>query len=214
MPCVLHTSSEWWFWEICALAVGYLGTLQLAAHVASIQFVTLVFMPCVGISSAAATLVGNSLGAGAPRTAKRFAILCIALNLGTWSAVASFMVFGGKLLASMYVPAGAVSDLMQSLLVIYACAGFFDTTQNVMAGALRGMGKMAITSAVYVLAYYGLMLPVGCMLAFRGGLGVKGIWYAFGLGTSVAVLVFSAVLRKTNFAELATKVAKKARSRG
>ena len=38
LPCVLQMSSEWWFWEINALLVGFLGTVPLAAHVAANQF--------------------------------------------------------------------------------------------------------------------------------------------------------------------------------
>ena len=45
-----------------------------------------------------------------------------------------------------------------------------------MSGALRGMGKMTESSVVYLLSYYGLMLPAGYALAFHFGFGVKGIW--------------------------------------
>ena len=38
------SGSEWWFWEICALLVGFLGTVPLAAHVAANQFIALTFM--------------------------------------------------------------------------------------------------------------------------------------------------------------------------
>ena len=31
----VQVCSEWWFWEICALVVGYLGPTPLAAHVAA-----------------------------------------------------------------------------------------------------------------------------------------------------------------------------------
>ena len=45
------SGSEWWFWEICALLVGFLGTVPLAAHVAANQFIALTFM-CPGRSRA------------------------------------------------------------------------------------------------------------------------------------------------------------------
>jgi len=206
LPCVLQTSSEWWFWELCALVVGYLGTVSLAAHVAAIQFISLAFMPTIGIASAAAALVGNALGANDPHYARRLAVLCVALNFTTWSIIAGTTLAGSSAIASLYVRRGAVHDLMQSLLIVFAFVGFADTTQNVMAGALRGMGKMAASSLVYVVSYYGLMLPIGCLLAFRMRCGVLGIWWAMGIGTSIAVTVFSILLCRTKFARLAESV--------
>lgn len=206
LPCVLQTSSEWWFWELCALVVGYLGTVSLAAHVAAMQFVALAFMPAIGISAAAAGLVGNALGANDPDSARRLLMLCVGVNLGIWSVVAGTIFAGHSVIASLYVPKGTVSNLMQSLLIIFGCVGFVDTTQNVMAGALRGMGKMTVSSVVYMLSYYGLMLPVGCLLAFRMGHGVRGVWFAMGIGTTIAVTIFSWVLARTKFSVLAEKI--------
>lgn len=120
--------------------------------------------------------------------------------------IASFMTFGQHFIAGIYVKPGEVKTLIQSLLIIFAFAGLPDTTQHIMSGALRGMGKMTASSVVYLLSYYGLMLPAGYALAFHFGCGVKGIWYAFGIGTSVAVVVFSVIIARTRFKRLAKKI--------
>jgi len=206
IPCVLQMGSEWWFWEICALLVGFLGTVPLAAHVAANQFIALTFMPAVGISSAAAALVGKMLGANRPKEAKTFVKVTLAVNLVVWLMIASLMTFGQHFIAGIYVKPGEVKTLIQSLLIIFAFADLPDTTQHIMSGALRGMGKMTASSVVYLLSYYGLMLPAGYALAFHFGCGVKGIWYAFGIGTSVAVVVFSVIIARTRFKRLAKKI--------
>ncbi|CAE7263011.1 slc47a1 [Symbiodinium natans] len=146
LPCVLQMSSEWWFWEINALLVGFLGTVPLAAHVAANQFIGLSFMPAMGISSAAAALIGKMLGANRPTDARRYVKACIFCNLLVWLTIALGVLCGNHAVASMYVRPGEVSILMQSLLVIFAFAGLPDTTQHIMSGALRGMGKMAAGS--------------------------------------------------------------------
>ena len=53
-----------WFWEICALVIGFLGPTPLAAHVATINLVALLFMPSVwpGEMSGAGGLEHVSLG--------------------------------------------------------------------------------------------------------------------------------------------------------
>ncbi|CAE7777323.1 Slc47a2 [Symbiodinium sp. CCMP2592] len=208
LPCVLQMSSEWWFWEINALLVGFLGTVPLAAHVAANQFIGLSFMPAMGISSAAAALIGNMLGANRPTDARRYVKVCIFCNLLVWLTIGIGVLFGRHAVASMYVRPGEVSVLVQSLLVIFAFAGLPDTTQHIMSGALRGMGKMAAGSVVYLVSYYGLMLPTGYALAFKFGYGVRGVWYAFGIGTSIAVFVFSLILARTRYDALAKKISK------
>ncbi|OLP92287.1 Multidrug and toxin extrusion protein 2 [Symbiodinium microadriaticum] len=223
VPCVLQMSSEWWFWEINALLVGFLGTVPLAAHVAANQFIGLSFMPAMGISSAAAALIGNMLGANRkvevlenqgdecedwPTDARRYvkAVVSRPRLAGTGGTGkghdekdagdaddddddAADDDRDGDDVRTRIALLADVSVLVQSLLVIFAFAGFPDTTQHIMSGALRGMGKMAAGSVVYLLSYYGLMLPTGYALAFKFGYGVRGVWYAFGIGTST---VFSA----------------------
>ena len=41
---------------------------------------------------------------------------------------------------------------------------------------VRGYGDHQAAEVVYLLSYYGLMLPAGYALAFHYGCGVKGIW--------------------------------------
>merc|ERR1719428_756848 len=65
-PSTLQMCSEWWFWEVCALVAGYLGDVALAAHTATLNFVALSFMPVIGMSCSAATLVGNAIGGNQP----------------------------------------------------------------------------------------------------------------------------------------------------
>ncbi|CAJ1444784.1 unnamed protein product [Effrenium voratum] len=209
IPCVLQMSSEWWFWEICALIVGFLGTIPLAAHVAANQIIALCFMPALGIATAASALVGNMLGANRPREAKQYVKVCLVMNFFVWLSIAAVLSFGRQHIANVYVKPGEVSTLMQSLLLIFAFAGFPDTTQHVMSGALRGMGMATAGSVVYLLSYYGLMLPAGYALAFPFGLGVRGVWYAFGIGTSVAVGVFSVFLVRSSFRKLARRISAK-----
>ncbi|CAK9031841.1 unnamed protein product [Durusdinium trenchii] len=209
IPCVLQMGSEWWFWEICALLVGFLGTIPLAAHVAANQFIGLTFMPAVGISSAAAALVGKMLGANRPQEAKTFVKVSLVVNLVVWLMISTTMLLGQHAIAGIYVKPGEVKQLIEGLLIIFAFAGLPDTTQHIMSGALRGMGMMTSSSVVYLLSYYGLMLPAGYFLAFHFGLGVKGIWYASGIGTSVAVMVFSVILAKARFKHLGQKISSK-----
>lgn len=202
-PSTLQMCAEWWFWEICALVAGYLGDVALAAHTATLNFVGVSFMPVIGMSTSAATLVGNAVGANQPLAAKQNLWVSVGINALLWLCLAIVMFTGRKVISTMYSADHAVQDLECTLLSIFALVGFFDATQNVMGGALRGLGKQNLAVGVYVLAFYGLMLPLGCLCAFPWKFGVQGLWVAMGSGTFVAMIMFGIYLCRVNFTKVA-----------
>jgi len=188
--------ADLWFWEICAIIIGFLGKTELAAHVTAINFVNVSFMPVIGLSGAGATLVGEAIGAQNLLRAKRICRDIVLINVIGWSLIAVGIVVGREKLATSYSDRNDVQVIMKRLLVIYAFAGFFDSTQNVMNGVLRGLGMQKVTTVVFILTFYVVMLPLGSLLSFSAvfGCGVYGMWYSFGVGTGLAALVFAVYL--------------------
>merc|ERR1712100_914982 len=92
---------------------------------------------------------------------------------------------------------------MQELLTIFAIAGFLDTTQNVMGGALRGLLMPQKAALVYLVSFYIVMLPIGIVLAFPMGLDVNGIYLSFLPGCGTAVAFFTVTLCCINWENVA-----------
>merc|ERR1711869_63437 len=97
---------------------------------------TISFMPVIGVSASAATLVGNAVGEGQPRKAKQTIWTCVSLMVLVWTCVASAMAFGKVHLASVITKEAAVKHIMYRLICIWSVVGFVDSSQNVMGGAL------------------------------------------------------------------------------
>ncbi|CAE8629329.1 unnamed protein product [Polarella glacialis] len=205
IPTVLALCSEWWFWEICALIVGYLGPTPLAAHVATMNVVAICFMVVLGIGASAAQLVGAALGAGRPKQAWRYCWVCVALNLVCWSVMALCLVFGAKPIAFAYTKEPAVSDVVEVLVRIFAVIGFLDSTQNIMGGVLRGVGRQRMAAIMYCISYYVVMTPLSVLLGFPLDLGIYGIWYSMGIGTGLMCVGFSVILCKMDWQLLAVE---------
>lgn len=90
---MLMVCFEWWAFEILAIFTGYISVKDLAAEVVIINIVSLVFMLPLGISFSASALTGNYLGQLKIDLAKRFAFLCILLNVLLTSLIVIFLVF-------------------------------------------------------------------------------------------------------------------------
>jgi len=214
LPTTVQLCSEWWFWEVIALVVGYLGEIPLAAHVATLNWVTISFMPAIGVASSSATLVGNALGASLPRKARATAWTCVGVNVCFWTLIALGTALGRGLLSSLYSSDGEIQELMHKLLLIWAAVGYLDTSQNVLGGALRGLGWQRLAAATYIVAYYFLMLPGGILAAFPLHMGIFGIWGTLGVGTAIATLVFTLALGRIDFSAIAADVAARMETEG
>jgi len=214
IPSTLQLCSEWWFWEVCAVIVGYFGATVLAAHVSTVNLIVLTFMPIIGVNAAASTLVGNSLGANLPRKAKQAAWVCVISSIFVWTLESAVIFLVHDKIAAAYTDDLVVDSIMSQLLVIYLIAGYFDSAQNVMGACLRGMGWVRLPAAIYLLVYYGVMLPVSCVFAWPLQMGVYGVWWSMAVGTSIATVVFTFALCFANWSQTAKACEERMRLEG
>ena len=200
IPGTLQLCGEWWFWEICALVIGFLGPTPLAAHVATINLVALLFMPSVALSSAASAVVGNSIGELRPDKSRQAAWVAVAMDVVMWTVLALILVTLGKFVVKLLSSDPHVQDITVNLINIYCVAGYFDNVQNVMGGALRGVGINQAPAAVYLICYYLIMLPVGCCFVWPLKKGVYGMWWSMVLGTGMATISLGVLLYRVDWA--------------
>src|SRR4029079_207250 len=70
-PAALQISLEMWIFQIAALLAGRLGEVRLAAHTAAMSVASIALTLPLGVSLAAVVRVGNLIGAGTRREARR-----------------------------------------------------------------------------------------------------------------------------------------------
>ena len=71
LPIGLTFQLEFGAFTAIALLMGWIGTAQMAAHQVAINLASLTFMVPLGVSGAAAVLVGQAVGRGDPASARR-----------------------------------------------------------------------------------------------------------------------------------------------
>ncbi len=158
------------------LFVGWLGTLALASHAVLFQFLATTFMLAFGIAAATQVRVGNAWGRGDPRG------MALAGWTGLGLATLSSLAF-----AVLYVtlPEGMLRLFTDDPTVLAAAAPVmlwmslalvFDGNQTVMSHACRGRGDTWVPTALHMVSYWVVMVPVGWWLAIRTGGGLTGIY--------------------------------------
>jgi MATE family multidrug resistance protein len=169
----------------------------MAGHQIAINLASLSFMVPLGIGAAASTRVGNAIGRGDQRGARRAAE--VALSAGGAIMVGSALVFGllPSALARIYSPDAQVIAQAAVLIRIAALFQIFDGTQAVGCGVLRGAGDTRAAMVINLVGYWVLGLPLGVLWAFRLHAGPRGLWWGLTLGLAfVAVLLTARIVTR------------------
>ena len=172
--------------SISAVMIGWLGSLQLAAHQIALSMASVSFMVILGVSVASTVRVGMALGQGNMAQARRagFTGVGVALSFMALSGLV-FILFRHQL-PYLFVDNPHVAQIAATLLVVAAMFQLSDGAQAVGLGILRGIKDVKIPTVITFVAYWVIGLPVGYLLAFPLGYGVTGVWMGFLAGLSVA----------------------------
>lgn len=173
---VLHVGTEWWAFEIVALAAGRMGPIPLAAQSTIMTADQILNTIPFGIGIAISSRVGKSLGGRNAVQAKRTA------HLGTIMAC----IIGGIVLITLMLTRDSfgrifndddrVIQLTSDVLPFVALFQVSDAMNGCCGGVLRGMGRQHLGAAVNIVSYYFFALPLGISLAFWYGWGLNGLW--------------------------------------
>jgi multidrug resistance protein, MATE family len=171
--------------SMVGLLMGRLGTTPLAAHQIAINFASLTFMVPLGISMAAAVMVGRAVGAHDPEAMRRAARLSLGCAVAFMTLSALTMSLLAEPIARIYTPDAGVIAVAVVLLRLAALFQVFDGTQVAAIGILRGIGDTRAPVVANVIGYWVLGLPLSLWLAFGLRLGPPGLWWGFVAGLAV-----------------------------
>jgi MATE family multidrug resistance protein len=191
IPIALQMELELTCFGAVALLAGAMGTLQVAGHQIAINLAALTYMVPLGVSAAAAVMVGRAVGAGDPIEARRQAATALLVGVGFMATTALvFLALPGPL-ARLYTNDTGVIAVAMALIPLAGVFQVFDGTQVVTIGVLRGLADTRGPFIINFLGYWVIGMPVGVLLAYPLGLGVVGLWWGLviGLATVAVILV-------------------------
>ncbi|KAI1646281.1 MATE efflux family protein [Daldinia loculata] len=172
---VIHVGTEWWAFEIVALAAGRLGTIALAAQSVIMTADQVINTIPFGLGVAASARIGNLLGARKPRDAARAAHCAAILSTILGAVILTILMSTRNVFGRIFNDDDRVVRLVADVMPFVALFQIADGLNGSCGGVLRGMGRQWIGALVNLLSYYGGALPAGIYLAFHGW-GLQGLW--------------------------------------
>ena len=168
---------------------GWLGAAQVAGYQITINLIGLIFMGGIGFGTAGSVRVGNAIGAGNVREVRAAGWVAAGLAAG-WGglfAVACFFWPGG--LASLYSTDPAVLAVAIPTIATAAIAVAFDCSQASIMSTLRGTADVWPATCLFLISFWGVMVPTGYWLAIHENMGAPGLAWSIAAGAAVAAVL-------------------------
>lgn len=170
------------------MIIAPLGTIALAAHSLGIVIESLCYMPGYGISDAATTLVGQSMGANRKDLMRRFAYMAVGMGMVVMAVMGVIMYVTAPYTMAMLTPVAEVRELGVTVLRIEAFAEPMFAAAIVCYGAFVGASDTLMPSGMNLLSMWGVRITLAAILA--PSMGLYGVWLAMCIELCFRGLIF------------------------
>ncbi len=178
-------------WVGLVRIVNLFGAEAMAGYTIAVRLMIFVFLPAWGISNAAATLVGQNLGAKQPDRAERSVWLTGSATSGFLGLVAIVFLTAGEELAGIFSKEPAVVATAAQCLGVMSLAYVFLGFGLAFVQAFNGSGDTRTPTWINLVCYWLIEVPLAWALSIPFGFGPLGVFVSIAVAqTLVSILGF------------------------
>lgn len=182
-------------WSVLVPIINYFGEVAIAGYQISLRVIVFVLLPALGLANAAATLVGQNLGAGEPERAERAVWTAAVINTVIYFGIGVVLfLFSGPIVGIFTNDPDVFAYGTASLHTIAYGFAFYGGGM-VLETALNGAGDTWTPTYINLLIYWIIEIPLAYTLAYYYGMGPYGVFWAITISFSLLAVV-SALLFK------------------
>jgi putative MATE family efflux protein len=176
--------------------ISTFGTDALAGYIVGVRVILFALLPSWGMSNAAATMVGQALGAKKPDRAERSVWLAGLYNMCVLGAVGLVFVIFAPRIISLFTSDPAVAPYGIDCLRIVACGFFFYAYGMVLTQSFNGAGDTWTPTIINLFVFWLWELPLAYLLAITFHFGPRGVFLAVMIAFSTLAVVSAIVFRR------------------
>ena len=176
--------------------VATFGSQALAGYTIGIRIVVFALLPSWGMSNAAATMVGQALGARDPDRAERAVWRACLYNLVFLSAIGlAFVIFAAPIVSAFTSDPAVLGYGVECLRIIAAGFAFY-AYGMVLSQSFNGAGDTFTPTMLNLIVFWLWEIPLAWALAMALGMGPRGAFVAVAVAFSTLAVVAGAIFRR------------------
>jgi putative MATE family efflux protein len=186
-------------WIGLMLILAHFGSAAVAGNTIGLRVIMFALLPSWGMSNAAATLVGQSLGAGKPERAEQAVWRASFYNMIFLGSIGLLFIIFADPIVSIFTHAAAGPEVQRygvECLRIVSCGFLFYAYGMVITQSFNGAGDTRTPTIINVFIFWLLEIPLAYTLAFVFGLGPRGVFLAVTISFSALAVVSALVFRR------------------
>ena len=205
-PMAMQSGMECASFSLCAILVGWIGTLALASHQIMCIISQFNFMIYLGLGTAVSIRTSHFYGQGRINEVRQTAASGFRLMLLLEVVLSALLFTVHDVMGGWFTDNTEVTAMVSSLFVVFVAYQFGDGMQINYANALRGITDVKALALIAFVAYFLISLPASYLFAFPLDMGLVGVWLGFPFGlTSAGVMLWWRFQRQTKHKSVVKK---------
>jgi len=201
VPLAVNRSSDSWGFFFFRMIINSMGLTVLTAYTIGFRILRFFTMPAMAMGMAAAPIVGQALGAGRPRLARRAVWVSTAITALVLLPPLLAMIGFGRLIARGFHSDPAVlAEAGVFFLVVPASTYCFHLTR-VLTAAFTGSGHTRPPMVISLIRQWIFRLPIAYVLGITLGMGGLGVYLGMAAGNVVCAAITLWVFLRGNWAK-------------
>lgn len=196
VPAAMQVLVETASWLALVRILATFGEVALAGYTIAMRVAIFALLPPWGLANAAATLVGQNLGAREPDRAARSVGVIARYNVAFLGAAGVLFVVLARPIVSVFASDPDVVALAAAALRIVALGFAFFAYGMVAIQAFNGAGDTRTPMLVNVGSFWLFKIPLAYVLAVTAGMGPPGVFVAISAAYSLQSLVAAWLFRR------------------
>jgi putative MATE family efflux protein len=181
---------------LASLVVQSGGSEASAGYQIAIRIVIFFILPAWGLSNAAATLVGQNLGAQQPDRAEQSVWKTAKYNTIFMGTVSVFLITLAPVIISFFTKEAAVAQYAVTAVRIVSAGYLFYGVGMVLVSSFNGAGDTRTPTVINLFGFWFFQIPLALLLSMTFKLGALGVFIAIPVAEGTITLVSLYVFRK------------------
>jgi len=183
-------------WIVIMRIVAIFGSPAIAAYTIALRMMEFVFLPAWGLGNAAATLVGQNLGAGQPDRAEETTWRAAKYNTVFMTFVGMFLLIFAKGITGLFTVEPDVLRIGTNCLQLLAIGFPAYAVGMVIVQAMNGAGDTETPATLNAICFWLLQIPLAYLLATRTSLLSNGAFIAITISETLLTILSVIIFRR------------------